>query len=218
MRKNGAAPSFSRACLHRVLGARYNRESRSQRGALMILGTHSIISTYGFWLPNEPRGSWSDFVANWELYRYGPATKVTTHRSVAHRPYDRCLKREMQRVLKHPPVLFTGQQARIVGQSLQRVPYPIHALVILKNHLHIVLGRIDRDIRRAISHINSEATRALRAAGHFVDHSPWADHGWNVLLDCDEDVHRSIDYTNKNPEREGLPRQTWNCVRPYILA
>src|SRR5688500_242672 len=128
----------------------------------MILGFHSIISTYGFWLPNEPRGTRSDFVASWELYRYGPATKVTTLRSVAHQPYDRALKREMQRILKYDPVLFTGEQARIVGQSLQRVPYTIHALTNQRDHTHLELGKIDRNIRRAISHIKSEATRALR--------------------------------------------------------
>jgi hypothetical protein len=184
----------------------------------MILGFHSIFSTYGFWLPNEPRGSWSDFVASWELLRHGPATKVTTHRSVAHRPYNRALKREMQRVLKHDPVVFTGIQAKIVGESLQRVPYPIHALCILRDHAHIVVGTIDRNIRRAISHIKSEATRALRAHGDFLYHSPWADHGWNVFLDSAEDMRRSLDYTNRNPEREGLARQTWKCVRPYSVA
>lgn len=31
----------------------------------MILAFHSIISAYGFWLPNEPRGSWYDFVYSW---------------------------------------------------------------------------------------------------------------------------------------------------------
>src|SRR4051794_13151081 len=75
----------------------------------MILGFHCIISAYGFWLPNEPRGSWSDFVRSLGLYPFGPATKVTTHRSVAHRPYDRDLKHQMQRVLKYAPVRFTGE-------------------------------------------------------------------------------------------------------------
>lgn len=88
----------------------------------LILAFHSISSAYGFWLPNEPRGSWSDFVASWELFRYGAATKVSTHRSVAHRPYDKRLKREMQSVLKYPPVRFTGAQARIIGMSFQLVP------------------------------------------------------------------------------------------------
>jgi len=180
----------------------------------MLLGFHCILSTYGFWLPNEPRGSWSEFVASWELFQFGPATKVTTHRSVAHRPYDRNLKRQMQRVLKHDPVRFTGVQARIMGSSLQHVPYPILALAIMPDHAHLVVGRIARDIRRAISHIKSEATRALRAAGIFSDHSPWAHHGWNVYLDAPADIARAIHYIENNPAKNGLPKQKWSCVVP----
>ena len=41
----------------------------------MVHGYHVIWGTYGFWLPNDPRGSWSDFVASWELLRFGAATK-----------------------------------------------------------------------------------------------------------------------------------------------
>ncbi len=41
----------------------------------MIHGYHVIFGTYGFWLPNDPRGSWSEFVASWELSRFGKATK-----------------------------------------------------------------------------------------------------------------------------------------------
>src|SRR5437899_6098149 len=53
----------------------------------MVLASHVIFTTYGFWLPNDPRGSWSDFVAAWELFRAGgPATKTTTRRSVAGAP------------------------------------------------------------------------------------------------------------------------------------
>jgi len=27
----------------------------------MVIAYHAIFSTYGFWLPNDPRGSWSEF-------------------------------------------------------------------------------------------------------------------------------------------------------------
>ena len=54
---------------------------------------HLIISAYGFWLPNDPRGSWSDFVGSWELYKFGPATKTTETRSLAHDPHDVALRR-----------------------------------------------------------------------------------------------------------------------------
>ena len=50
---------------------------------------HLIFGTYGFWLPNDPRGSWSDFVAGWDLFRTaGRSTTVNTRRSLASAPHD----------------------------------------------------------------------------------------------------------------------------------
>ena len=42
-----------------------------QERTRMIIGYHSIFGMYGFWLPNDPRGSGSDYVASWELFRHG---------------------------------------------------------------------------------------------------------------------------------------------------
>src|SRR2546421_12946447 len=78
---------------------------------------HLIMTAYGFWLPNEPRGSWSDVVRSWELLKFGPATKVTTTRSVAHKPYDRALRKKMIDALVRKPVEFTGVQARAIAQD-----------------------------------------------------------------------------------------------------
>ena len=39
----------------------------------MIHGYHVIWGTHGFWLPNDPRGAWSDFVYAWELAWFGKA-------------------------------------------------------------------------------------------------------------------------------------------------
>ncbi len=97
---------------------------------IVILGFHSIFTTYGTWLPNEPRGSWSTFVASWELYRFGKATTVSTTRSLANQPYDRNTKIQMQRVLKHPPVRLTGDQARTAAMAFAQTPYTLHALAI----------------------------------------------------------------------------------------
>jgi len=181
----------------------------------VILGFHSIFSTYGFWLPNEPRGSWSDFVASWELFRLGGATKVDTRRSLAARPYNRGLKYRIESKLIHRPITLTGEQARIVGVSTKSLPYCILAVANLPDHVHLVIGRAGRDIRRIVGHIKSEATRQLRAAGYFQERSPWSDHGWNVYLDCDADVSRAIEYVENNPLRAGLARQRWRCVVPY---
>ena len=55
----------------------------------MVLAYHSIFCARGFWLPNDPRGSGSDYVRCYELYAFGPATKTTERHSVAHRHHDR---------------------------------------------------------------------------------------------------------------------------------
>ena len=60
----------------------------------MVLAYHVIFGAYGFWLPNDPRGSWSDFVGAWELLRFGKATKTTERRSVAPcRTIGDCVKK-----------------------------------------------------------------------------------------------------------------------------
>src|SRR6185437_15990785 len=110
----------------------------------MIVGYHVIFSTYGFWLPNDPRGSWSDFVGSWELFRYGPATKTTETRSLAHREHDQARRKAAKSELKYPPVRFTGLQARAVARGfaryVERTGLPVWACAILRDHVHLVIG------------------------------------------------------------------------------
>src|SRR5437868_7220475 len=98
---------------------------------MLVLASHHIIPAYGFWLPNDPRGSWSDFVGAWELLRFGPATKVTTHRSLAKRPHDRALRLEAKKALKYPPVWFSSAQiesiARGFARAVQEAGYVVYA-------------------------------------------------------------------------------------------
>ena len=121
----------------------------------------------------------------------------------------------MQRVLKHPPVRLTGEQAHTAAMAFAQTPYTLHALAIMSNLVHIVIGYTRRDIRRAIGHIKSEATRALRKRGWYARRSPWTDHGWNVYLNTDDDVQRAIDYVCQNLLREGLRQQRWSFITPY---
>jgi REP element-mobilizing transposase RayT len=124
---------------------------------------------YGFWLPNDPRGSGSDYIASWELFRYGPATKTHSRRSVAHKPHDHKLRLEAKQALKYPPVEITGQQAVIVAKAFwkaaQEAEYQVHACAILPDHLHLVIGWHWRDIRLIVGHLRAKATKALRDHG-----------------------------------------------------
>ncbi len=83
-----------------------------------VLGYHLIFSAYGFWLPNDPRGSWSWLVQNPDLREFGEATKVDTHRSVAGVPHDRKKRLEAKEALDYPPVIFDGHQAKAIGSGI----------------------------------------------------------------------------------------------------
>src|SRR5438132_14318556 len=111
----------------------------------MILGGHAIISAYGFWLSNDQRGSWSDFVRRWELLRFGRATKVDTRRSVAHRRYDRAKREAARASIKYPPISFNGLQARAIASGFAyRTAHSncvVHACSILPEHVQLVFPR-----------------------------------------------------------------------------
>src|SRR5207253_11200678 len=100
------------------------RVRRARENARMTLAYHIILSAYGFWLPNDPRGSWSDFVGAWELFRYGKATTTSTRVSVAGAAHDRHERLATKESLKYPAVKFTAEQmdavARGFGESLRK--------------------------------------------------------------------------------------------------
>jgi hypothetical protein len=110
----------------------------------MIHAYHVIWGTYGFWLPNDPRGSWSRFVASWELARFGKATKSQERFAVdANQWADWRAKAES--AMKYPPVVLTGEQARCVGRgfanAVRKNLYFIWACSILPQHVHLVIAR-----------------------------------------------------------------------------
>jgi len=194
----------------------------------MVLGYHIILSAYGFWLPNDPRGSWSETIRVYDLLRFGPATKVQTTRSVAHTSHDRALRIAAKQALRHKPVRFTGLQARAIARGFQIAfrehDYVVHALAILPDHAHLVLRAHLRHIDDIPRHLKAKATRqlSLESLHPFADDpradgtlpSPWARNHWSPFIDSDNYLHKAIDYVNENPCRSGLKRQHWTCVAP----
>jgi hypothetical protein len=196
----------------------------------MILAYHGIFTAYGFWLPNDPRGSWSDFVAAWELLKFGKATKTGERRSLARDPHDRQLRFAAKEALHFPPVEFSDPQIDCVARGFQRAidesGYVLHACAIMATHCHVVVERHERSAERIIGHLKTRASQQLEAdglhphVGHFRPDgkrpSPWADGCWKVFLDDAGRIGVAIDYVEDNPIREGRPAQRWPFVVPFV--
>lgn len=133
----------------------------------MVLGSHVIFGAYGFWLPNDPRGSWSEFVGAWELFRYDRATKTETRCSVANQPHDRANRLAAKTARKRPAVKFTGRQAVAIGQGFaqyaQRSGLTIWACAILPEHVHLVIARHRLKVEQTVIQLKGEATGQLLA-------------------------------------------------------
>ena len=195
----------------------------------MVLAYHLIVSCYGFWLPNDERGSWSGFVRAYELARFGEATKVTTRRSVAKTDFDQAKRDTMRMVLKRRPVRWTGKQANAVATGFAdyctRTGCIVHACAILPDHAHLVIARHRVKIERVCEQLKGAATAQLHRDGlhPFVNQpysngrlpTPWARKGWWVYLDSTRRISRAVEYTNNNPVRDGLKRQRWKFVKPF---
>ena len=192
----------------------------------MVRWYHLIMTAHGFWLPNDPRGSWSEFVGAWELYKFGGATKTSETRSLAHEPHDRVARRAAKAALTYPAVRFNEHQRRLVAdgfkQAVREGRYQLHALCIGHDHSHAVVGRHVRTIERIAGHLKSKATMALtRADVHplrafrtpaGVMPSPWSEGVWSVYINEEEHLRDAMEYVRRHPIKEGLSAQHYSFL------
>jgi hypothetical protein len=197
---------------------------------VVVLASHVIFTPYGFWLPNDPRGSWSDFVRSWELrVAGGSATKTDTRRSVAGVAHDRALRLRGEEVIAYPPVVFDGPQALAIAVGFKRMitksSYVVYACSILPEHVPMVIARHRYRVESVVRLLKAEASSELADQGlhplanlRLADGSlpsPWARGCWKVFLDTAAEIVRAIRYVDDNPLKEGKPRQRWSFVSPF---
>ena len=196
-----------------------------------MLGWHLIFTTYGFWPPNDPRGSGSTRVRTWHIYdAAGEATKIDTRRSVAAKPHDMSIRRAAKAALKYPAVELNGLQARAVARGITavcpKVELVIQACAIMPDHVHVVVAahRIDGDeiiacLKRAGTRgMNDEGIHPMaaypRANGRLP--SPWTERGWKVKIYTPKQMRDCIRSVEQNPVRSGIKSQCWSFAVPYI--
>jgi len=185
---------------------------------------------YGFWLPNDPRGSWSDFVRRWEIARFGRPKKILERKGLNELTEQELNDRAAARAaLLYPPVSINEQQALTIADGFhiqaQKSGYAVWACAILPEHTHMVLARHTYHVERMANLLKgASTTQMMRVGNHPLrehaakDERPprmWSGHQWKVYLDNEDSIREAIAYVERNPLEEGKPRQHWGFVTPF---
>ena len=196
----------------------------------MIHGYHVILPMYGFWLPNDPRGSWSDYVRRWEIAKFGKPLKTLERKELNELTEEEIRDRdEAKAALCYPPVSISDDQAITVAEGFRiqtlKSNYTIWACAIMPEHTHMVLARHSYHVERMVNLLKGSTTTEMMKVGNhpLKSHAApgerpprmWSAHEWKVFLDSDDGIRQAIAYVERNPENEGKPQQSWNFVSPF---
>lgn len=185
----------------------------------MVVGYHLIWTTYGWWLPNDPRGSSSHEIRVEQIAALGPLH----HSRKRIQPVSAVLRQFYEQaggLLKHPLLICSDEQVALIGaaigQVIQEHRYTCYACAVMPEHVHLLIRR-HRDWAETMIECFQKASRqALIEAGHrAVTHPVWGGPGWKVFLNTRADMSRIEDYIRKNPEKAGREAQVWDFVKPY---
>ena len=186
----------------------------------MIIGYHLIWTAYGWWLPNDPRGSTSQQVRLDVIRELGELhlgrKEVQPARRVVQQFYDRAADN-----LRHPLLTLDEGARGEVGVAFARAiderGLTCYACAIMPDHVHILIRKHRLSGEDMIQALQGASRTALIESGNrSILHPTWtAGHGWIVFLDTPEDIQRTIGYIEQNPLKIGLPAQKWSFVRPY---
>jgi REP element-mobilizing transposase RayT len=105
------------------------------------------------------------------------------------------------------------------GEYARRSGLDIHACAVLSDHVHLVVAVHRLDPSKLTIQLKGAASTELNRRGLHPfegEEKAFARGEWIVYLDSPDDMHRAIRYVENNPEKEGLPRQHWPFVTPFV--
>jgi len=186
----------------------------------LVIAYHLVWTAYGWWLPNDPRGSGSrtlrnDLFAELGELHFGrkklqPSGRVV--RAYYHAAAD---------LLKHSLLTFDEPARRAIAEGFSQViaaqNYTCYACAIMPDHVHLVVRKhkhVAEEMAELLMKVSRE--RLIESGRRARTHPTWiAGPGWSVFLDHPDEVRRTIRYVEQNPIKDRLPAQKFDFVKPY---
>jgi REP element-mobilizing transposase RayT len=185
----------------------------------MVAGYHLIWTAYGWWLPNDPRGSMSEEI---RIERIADLGDLHSGRRVIQPPSAeiRRFYEQAHDLLAHPLLSFSEEEILLIGnafgQTIQVNGYTCYAAAIMPDHIHLLIRRHRDHAEVMIERLQTASRQALIESGRRAPtHPVWGGPGWKVFLNTRRDFERVVRYIGNNPLKAGRPEQHWSFVKEY---
>jgi REP element-mobilizing transposase RayT len=181
----------------------------------LVIAYHLIWTIYGYWLPNDPRGSTSKSIRNDLLKELGELhfgrKKIQPLSSQLRNFDDRAAA-----LLRFPVIEFGADAMRAVADAfahvMQSCKYTCYACALMPDHVHLLIRKHKHSAEEMIQNLQRASHLLLRERGLFdLEHPIWGGHGWSVFLDHPDEVWKTISYVERNPSTP----QKFDFVSPY---
>lgn len=185
----------------------------------LVIGYHLIWTGYGWWLPNDPRGSGSktvatDVIAELGELHYGRRAVQPSSKAI------REFYRQARVVLKFPLLMLDAGQREYIAagfaEEISRQRYTCYACAVMPDHVHLLIRKHKHQAEEMIENLQRAGRRGLLESSDIdSDHPIWTPDGWKVFLDRPNAVRSVIRYIEDNPMKAKMPKQNWPFVTLY---
>jgi REP element-mobilizing transposase RayT len=130
----------------------------------MVIAHHLIWTAYGWWLPNDPRGSGSrvirnDIIAELGELHYGRKKMQPAARDVRH------FYEQARQVLRHPLLRFEADCRELIAAAfadvIKQKQYTCYACAIMPDHIHILIRKHKNLAEEMIEHFKQFSRQKL---------------------------------------------------------
>jgi len=181
----------------------------------MIIAYHAIFTTYGTWLPNDPRGSYSKEIYNDQLeasgrIKYGrqnpaPSKDLLMRFWTAATPH-----------LRRPPFFIDDRSRAAIAAGfssvVQQLGIRVPACAIMNDHVHILVLRSKYRIEYLVNQLKGAATQVLK-----LKQTPWTRGCREVFITDTEALTAAVNYIQANPISARLTAQSWDFITPVSV-
>ena len=178
----------------------------------MIIAYHAIFTTYGTWLPNDPRGSFSEKTYKEQLSVLGDIQYGRQYPQPPNGELAQLWSLSRRKLSRDSFFIDDRTRATVAegfAQVTSRLNLNVGACAIMNDHVHLLIMRERHKIEYLVGQFKGAATKALGR-----DVTAWTKGCWKVFIDKETAMYAAATYIEQNPIVAGWGGQTWGFVTP----